>query len=300
MNLKTFKIPSNYVLIKPDAHLQTFQRKGVELGIISPDFKYENGKTISVKERNASVNGTVYVVPNKLTFNLDKIKELRSRHTTHALVDGRLALINLSVQREIDQLTETSVMYGSDVEISAGDRVNFNYMAHRDAEDKGLIIDTEEGEMYLIKYDMLYMTLNEEDKPKKMLNGWIIVEPEIIETQKEGAAEFTTTESGLLLPTLGHKFKKSKKNQIGTVVNVGSRNRGYLQQPKDQDFREDLKVGRKIVFDPRLGQRLEYENHQMMSDKVMILIQRPGIWFLVEEGFDLSKLSFEKRKIANV
>lgn len=298
INLNTFRPTSNYVLVKVDDNLETYQLKGNETGIVSPDFKYENGKTLRVEERNYSVKGTVYAIPEKLSFKLNEIRALKARFETHKLVGKKLQLVNLSVQREIDSLTKASLLYGTQLEISVGDRVNFSYMAHKEAVDNGLSFDTEEGKMYMIKYDMLNMTLNSEDKPLKMLNGFLLVEPEMMNVKKEGLGNVIERESGIALAVMGHTFKKTRRNQIGSLILSGSRNTGYLQQPDRLDSTDELEKGQTLIYDSRLALRLEYESHQQMSEKVLHLIHRHHIWFKVDKGFDMSTLSLEKRRTA--
>jgi len=306
INLKTFKLNANYVLVKVDAQLETYQRFGKETNLISPDFKYEKGEKINVKERNLSVMGTVYAVPSKLNFHLEEITDLK-RNTCFAVIDGKATPINISIHRRIGNLTESSVLFNSEMELCTGDRINFSYMAHKKAKDDQMIVDTELGEMYLIKYDMIYMTLDENDKPKKMLNGYLLVEPEEIEVLKEGAQEFIEHTGGLV--TLAPKFKqkKTKKNQIGKILLAGKRIKnvsndlsGYLQHTEKHDCIQPLDLEEKIIYDPRLCQKLEFDTHQIMSDKVLHLIQRKDIHFFCTKDFDFSTLSLEKRRLANV
>lgn len=294
INLDTFQILQNYVLIKPDKDLESYQIKGRETGLIAPSFKYEgtgdNEKRVSVKERNVAVTGTVYAVPQKLIFNLGEIQALKNRYTTHKVVNGKLMLVNFPVQLQIDHLNKSSVQFNTEIEVKVGDKVQFDYMAHKQCVEEGRILDTEHGEMYLMKYDMLYMTVGEKNEPIKMLNGYLIVEPEEIETLKEGAQEFIQAEGGLVLLAPKAKAKKSKKSQIGTVKHIGNINKGYLQEPDKSDFRQHLKPGEKILYDPRFSKRLEYETHQIYSEKVLSLIQRKDIILVGGEGIDLSTI----------
>lgn len=299
IDLKKFRILSNYVLIKPDEDLESYQINGRETGLIAPSFKYEgtgdNERRISVKERNVSVSGTVYAVPDNIHFNLGAIRALKNNYTTHKVIRGQLALVNFPIQLEIDHLTKTSVQFNVPMEVEVGDKVNFSYMAHKQCVDEGRIVDTDEGQMYLMKYDMLYCTLDG-NTPKRMLNGWVLVEPEEIEVIRDGAQEFLPTESGIVLLAPKNKAKKSKKNQIGIIKNFGAVCQGYLQQPDRSDDRRSVNVGDKILYDPRMATKLEYETHQIFSDKVHHLVQRKDIWMYFEKSFDFSTLKLEKRR----
>lgn len=289
MNAKQINILFNYVLIKPDQHLETYQMRGKEIGLISPDFKYENGEKISVKERNFSTIGTVYAVPQNLVFNLDKILHLKEHNTLHVVEGDDLRVVNIGVHRQIDQLINSSVKYNCPMEVNIGDRVNFSYMVHKQAKESKMIVDTDEGEMYLVKYDMLYMTVSEDNKPLKMLNGWLIVEPEEIEVLKENGKEFIEHESGLVTLTPKNKIKKFKKNQIGKVINYGTKCERYLTEPNKHDFWIDSQLQGKVLYNSGLAQKMEYDTHQIMSDKVLHLLQRKDIHMVVDNDYSFEK-----------
>jgi len=290
---------SNFVLVLPDPQVETYQIAGKELGLIAPDFKYEKGEKISIKERNLSVMGTVYSVPDSLRFNLTEIDSLK-KNSCFAIIDGTAVPINISIHRHIAQETADSVLYDVDMEVEKGDRVMFTYLAHKKAKDERMVVETDFGEMYLIKYDMLQMVLGEENKPKKMLNGYLLVEPEEIDILREDGKEFIEHSSGLVTIAPKFKLKKTKKNQIGKILLAGTRCRGYLQHKEKTDCTQVLNLNEKIVYDPRLCQKLEFETHQIISDKILHLIQRKDIHFICEEGFDFKQLSLEKRRLVNV
>ena len=297
IHTKDIKMLANYVLVLPDPQLETYQIKGVDMGIISPDFKYENGEKVSIKERNASVFGTVYAVPSFLSFNQNQIKKLVDNNTLFYRENGHNIPVNIGIHRRIAELTKNSVIYDSEVEIEVGDRVNFSYMAHKTSKDQKMIFDTELGEMYLIKYDMLYMTVDDNYKPKKMLNGYVLAQPEEIEVLKEEGKEFIEHKSGLVTLAPKNKIKKTKKTQKGTVTLFGTRNKGYLQEIEKHDFEDQLAIGQKIIYDPRRSQKLEYDTHQIMSEKTLHLIHRKDILFI--DGMfggllDIDKIGIKK------
>lgn len=298
IHTSTMTMLSNYVLVLPDPQLETYQIKGKELGLYSPDFKYEKGKKITTKEKNMSVFGTVYGVPSFLTYNLKKIIKLSNENTLSVKRNGEMVPINIGIHRQIGELTRNSVQFDVDIEIQKGDRVNFSYLAHKKAKDDKMIVDTELGEMYLIKYDMLFMVVDANFKPKRMLNGYVLVEPEEIEVKKEGAQEFIEHTGGLVTLAPKQRLKKTRKTQIGKVVLAGSYCRGYLQQPDKKDYLQHLDKGHVIMYDPRMCQKLEYDIHQIVSDKLLHLVQRKDIKYEFDEEFDFSKLG--KRRKENV
>lgn len=279
---------SNYVLVLPDPQLETYQLGGKETGLYSPDFKYEKGKKITTKEKNMSVFGTVYGVPTSLNFNLKKITKLSTDNTLFVKRNGQHIPINIGIHRQLGELTRNSVMFDVDIEIQKGDRVNFSYLAHKKAKDENMIVDTELGEMYLIKYDMLFMVVDENFQPKRMLNGYVLVQPEEIDVKKEGAQEFIEHTGGLVTLAPKQKLKKTRKTQIGEVILSGTHCGGYLQQPEKKDYIKHLEKGQKILYDPRMCQKLEYDIHQIMSDKILHLVQRKDIKYEFGQGIDLN------------
>lgn len=287
---------ANYALVLPDPQLETYQLKGNETGLISPDFKYEKGEKITVREKNMSVFGTVYGVPTSLNFNMDEIERIKRSYTLQERVNGQIIPVNISIHRQIGELTRNSVLFDTEIEIKKGDRVNFSYQAHKKAKDERMILDTELGEMYLIKYDMLFMTVDEHYKPIKMLNGYILTEPEELEVKKEGAQEFIEHTGGLVTLAPKYKIKKTRKTQVGKVIKAGRRNNAYLQFPDKRDCIESISEGQQILYDPRLCQKVEYESHQIMSDKILHLVHRKDISYVSDEKFDLSKIELGRKK----
>lgn len=275
---------SNYALVLPDPQLETMQRAGKDTGLYSPDFKYENGQKITTKEKNMSVFGTVYGVPISLSYNLKKIMKISNENTLFVRRNGENIPINIGIHRQIGELTRNSVQFDVDIEIQKGDRVNFSYLAHKKAKDEKMIVDTELGEMYLIKYDMLIMVVDDNFQPKRMLNGYVLVQPEEIEVKKEGAQEFIEHTGGLVTLAPKTKLKKTRKTQTGHVVLSGSHCRGYLQHPDKKDYLQHLEKGQKILYDPRMCMKLEYDIHQIVSDKLLHLVQRKDIKYEYEEG----------------
>ena len=275
IKVRNVKPMANYVLVKPDEHHTTFQFNGRETNIISSSYIFEGENQIKADQRNYSTVGTVYAVCEKLNFYLPQINKLRESHDLYKDMGGMgTALVRPDIQKEIDRLTDLSVRFDTPIEVKAGDRVNFDYLTHDKVKENALIVETDEGTMYLVKYDLLYAVLDENNQPIRMLNGWNLVEPEEKETKKEDGLEYTTTESGLAIPVLKTKEKKKKRYQVGKVLLFASRNDGYLQMPDKVDPYVDRKQakGKRLHFDHRATQRLEYYGHQFISDKKLMLV----------------------------
>lgn len=277
MELSKIKMGINYVLVLPDKHHETYQKSGRETGLISPDFKYEKEAKISVKERNFATTGTVYGLPSELRFNGREIESIKANNTLFIIQNEQLEPINMPLHREIRALSEGSVEYDVPMELCKGDRINFSYTAHKKSKEGKMVIDTELGEMILMKYDIIYMTLDENDQPKKMLNGYVLVEPEEIKVDVENGAEVIKRDSGLVTLAPKQKFKKRKKVLYGEVKLAGTPVRKYLQDPRYFDYYTEIDKETKIAYDSRAKVNFEYESHQILSDKVLHLIQRKDI-----------------------
>lgn len=291
-------VPNNYVLIKMEAKYDSFQMKGKETGIMASDFIYDNNTKVNIDERLVSPFGNVMKKPLNLIFNGRKIKQLSDKYqpirNTGAIGgDGeRLkVIVDYSTLREITALKTSSVNYDTDIEVKEGDRVHVSYLHFLNAEKEGLFIDTQEGRMVMVKYDLLRMVVDVNNQPIKMLNGYILLEPKEydINTVDDRGNEFTQLESGLVLLN-AKKTKRTRKNQLGKVLLSGSPLRGYLDDATKIDRETYYKKGDKILYDPRLALKLENELHQIISEKDLYLIRREAIIIDEYDGFDLDKI----------
>ena len=284
IDITNLKILSNYVLVNPDPNYTSFQKNGKETGILTTDHIIENGKMVSVKERNYSVYGTVYAVPEIIDFNRDKIKNIVDRHEFITEHYGETVIADNSKFEEVARLRKNSCLFGTRNELEKGDRVKFSYQAHKEAMDNGAIIETDQGPMYFIKYDKIFMAVNSDLSPKKMINGYILVEPDMVETEKDGMMDYTTSGGGIILPTQKKKEKRTRKTILGKVVLAGTPISGYLQFGDIEDTDDPIETGDSILFDPRGCKRLEHENHQEYSDRDYYLIQRRDLYINKRES----------------
>lgn len=307
ISVKNIRIPNNFVLIKVDDDYETFQRGGFDHGIIAPSYVYEGDKRISRPNTNFAVFGKVYGVPEKIKFHRDEIKALNDTHTIvgkdskgdHKVVHGDLLY-------RINELKKDSCRFETDNEISVGDTVKFSYMVHITAKENNAIFDTQEGKMYFIKYDDVYMTIGEDGKPNKMLNGYILVDPNTVETKKEGAIEYEEANHGLVIPKLYEvsKHKRGKKCMEGQVVLASrplsvtvegeKRMGGYFDI--DDYFEKDIEVntGDRLLFDPRVALQIEHDNHQALFEHRLYIMQRKDIIFMEKNNKHFDKIGLDK------
>lgn len=287
---------NNYVLIKPDADLETYQWGGKETNIIAPSYTYDKGKVISTKEKNQSVKGTVYGVPmtsNYFGKELDKLNNTYSKYPVGYPISG---FIDKSVQKQADEYRKKSLAYDSPIEIQKGDRVFFTYLAHNKAKDDGRIVSTEHGDMLLIPYDMLYMTIKD-NKPERMLNGWVIIEPETVKTETiNGVHDAFKTKSGIILQVKDKRVKTRKAGRA-KVLYCGTPNKGYFDYPKDTDQYTYIESGDTIIYDPRGTKVVEVSYHRSLSEQELLFIQRRDIRVTEKEFPDIHKIDIKKAKI---
>lgn len=272
INLKTFRIPFNNVLVKPDEDYETYQLSGRETGIIVTNYMAdEKGNKVSIHTQNIAISGTVYAVPEKLVYNAPKMRKLQESHTLP---------MNWSVQREVDRLREASVQFEVDIEIEKGDKVYFEYLAHELCSKDGRWVETSEGMMLLMKYDLLIMA--DRNGGIYPLNGNIIVENEKIEAPDTfGDIQGKVSENGLFIPQMYQLEHKYRNRAIAKVLYAGSAVREYM------DFRgkydAECEVGDRILYDPRFAKEIEYSTHRVF-DRKLLRIQRKDIYGIFEDN----------------
>jgi hypothetical protein len=279
ISIKNIRIPYNWVLLKPDPDHETYQIGGRETGIRAPTYTYKDGNRVDAKHKNFATTGTVYGVPERIRFTREDIKKIKASVITER--DGLNTVADTWLLYKINSLKESGCRFETDNELEVGDRVKFSYHIHMQAE----YFDTEEGRMCFVKYDQIYMTTD-----GKMVNGYILVDPEMQETKQEGAATLMETNSGLVIPKLGEVYKRSARWMHGTVLHAGrpltvdGRPGGYFEFAEYFDEDTDVQTGDKLIFDPRTALQYETHNHMQLSDRKLYLIQRKDILFLEKEN----------------
>lgn len=153
INLDSFEIVGNYVLIKPDKNHDYIEVSGplgikVELQLV--DFT-------STQEQLQAITGLVLKVPEKLTFS----SELKNRVKGKTISNG-----------EYESLMNTSCMYKTKLNVKVGDRITFDRRFAIDAEMCGLLVNVEGiGYAVLMPYSILFC--KEVDGKFVPLNGWV-------------------------------------------------------------------------------------------------------------------------------
>lgn len=299
-SIKQITVPFNYVLVKMEPRYTTFQMKGKETNIIANEFIYDKDTQVRIDERLVSPFGTVVKTPLNLVFNgreikrlTDKYEPIRYNGLTDEFGDRQKHIVDYSMLRRITDLKKASLNYDTEMEVKVGDRVHVNYLHYLNAEKDGLFIDSEEGQLVMIKYDLLKMVVDVDNTPIKPLNGYILIEPKQyeVDTVKENGSEFLQHSSGLvLLNPEKKKTRRNRKNQLGIILLSGTPLKGYMENPNKVDRETYYEKGDKILYDPRLSTKLENDLHQVISEKDLYLIRREAIILDENDGFDLDKI----------
>lgn len=271
------KTLSNYVLVLPDPVNDTYQIAGSETGIYVGDSamvdRTDDDKgverieeTVLTNSQHYSVKGKVYAIPEKLTFNGTKIKKKRLNFASD---DGDVA--------ELGRLVGSSLDYDAEMELEVGDEVMFDYLQHIECYEEGKFITTDLGDMYLMRYDSLFLAIKPDGR-KVPLNGIVIIEEKPLER---------ITESGLIIPLLIEMEDKITKWSCAEVILAGKPLRGYKQDLTLSDDPQPLKEKDLIMFRPGGSFPLEWVLHQKVFPGQKVLgIRRKDIFMVIPNNFN--------------
>lgn len=267
------KIPYNYVLVLPDNHHEFYHNdKGEEIDIqigksLYRDVADEDSELGRLEEsvtnvaQHYSVKGKVYAVPNKLLFPIEKIKRLRRNFGN-----------NNADLKKLGELISNTVEWDVPIEVEVGDDVVFDYLSHIGCYDDGRWIETELGDMYLIRYDELNLRITPSGE-KQTLNGWMLV-------SKEAAPE--KSETGLDL--VYQNEDRITKQEFATVIDPG---KPVLHYKDDFDYVDDpyeFKIGQKVKYRPGGTKPLEWVLHQTLYPGTKaLLVHRRDIFYAIED-----------------
>lgn len=280
IEIEKLKMQNGYVLLKPDDHYETYQFQGRETGILASNTSYMNvsgeQRIIDVSERNFAVRATVVAVPSSANWPDKKFHSLDKGVYTEGNHKG-----NIKSESDLNRYAEIEksvCRYHSEIELSVGDRVFTSWMIHH-KDPQYLIID---GETYIkCKYDELVMVLGDDNRPKRMLNGWVLYtidERGDISTDSKG--DYVQNSIGLFIPVMKEKSKEIRKGNkaLATCHLSGTPNKNYKDFPNYNDFTDGMfnedniiiKSGEKMIVDKRGGRRLEPNNHREYEEKFYI------------------------------
>ena len=237
INLKTFTLESNMILVKPDPNYDFVEALSPE-GKVKIYLSYEPEDDA----KHVSITGKVLKVPSELKY----YSELKTSKKG----------IDISPQ-EFESKMRNTMPFKTEINVSEGDVVFFNHLNQIDAELEGRLVNTDEyGYCMLMPYSSLYGKKTESGFTA--LNGYVI----FIRDQKDATFE---SKSGLLV------LQKSSVygSYYGTVVSCDKRIDDYLD--KSYDCVTDIQKGDRIIINPKFGYRIAYSIHAGdMSDHEII------------------------------
>lgn len=286
IDITTLRIPSNYVLIKPDLNFDTFQIKGRETGLHVAPWGINQASHISV-------TGTVYKVPDRLVYRGKQVKRMRSD------------LRDISEENKLlPVLRSQSMSYDVPMEIKVGQKVYYEYTTRLSAMKEGRIIDTTDGEMMLVPYDIIVMAFkagtdmnNVQPGNVTMLNGFMLIKPLEYALERDlSGVRGVRTEMDLFRP-VSEEEKYVRFNNIGfaNVIVAGCKVNDYIDFDKGRS--DDMIVGRtgqRIAYDNRMQKRLEVEHHHIIfKEHILYRLHRKDIMLWYVNG----KINFFKTAI---
>jgi co-chaperonin GroES (HSP10) len=204
-----------------------------------------------------------------LDFNI--LKDYTGRND-YVPVIGKIRVNPLSLYYDRkDKAAQRSVEWLQDIETAVGDIVWFNYMY---SIDNGILLYTREdidnkiNRVYLmIPYDKLYLAKRGDEVI--MLNGYILIKPDIVETFKSDY---------LITPELCSKYSDIR----GIVTKyIGKPNKEYISEMKD-DYGIDVKEGDKVLLEP-YNIFLEDKYFLKFDGNEYYVVQRPDIKAIIYE-----------------
>lgn len=289
VNSEKIKPINGYVLIKPDPHYETYQIEGRETGIISSNISYAdvNGKQtlIDVKERNYSVRGTVINVPSRLNPPDENFRKMDKG--VYKEGSNRGMIENSAAVERYNNFSSTVNKYDTDMELEKGDRIFISWRSHMQKN----VVETEIGDLLLISYSDILMTLNEDNSPKKMINGWVLFTKVKDESVKQiNGVYIKESSSGLAIPVMNDKLKDLKNT--GICVLAGKPNRGYKDFVDYEDEKYDIAPGEKMLIKSQGLRNLEPLNHREYKEKYYITHRRFIIF--TESTAEKAGIEFDK------
>jgi co-chaperonin GroES (HSP10) len=166
---------------------------------------------------------------------------------------------------------EKSLRFGTTIEAKPKDKIYFHYLAVENASRAKRMFKGEDGETYMfMKYDEAFCSKRGEEIV--MLNGWVLMEPIALDKK------FESKILDLSFANKGHSLTYAK------VGHAGSRNNGYLENRRVNDFTEPLNVGDVVVYEKYSDIKLQQELHSDLDgNKVFYRMQRKDMVAVVND-----------------
>lgn len=269
---KKIKILTNFVLVKAHKEMLKYHLNGKETSILvghssmkysdpNDSLDFEMHETVDTHAHHWPISGEVIAVPDKNVFN---------GHLIHNEVKGlRGEDIDSYIIEKNKRMSDASLEINSPLEVQVGDEVFFDYMMTSVAYDNGHFLNTDIGDLVLIRYDKLIGRVrNGEIYP---LNSNIFFEWD--KPKKIGSFD---------LPD--KNIYDVEDIQEGVINYVGLDFRYYLEGAKFIDMPTSFSVGDRILFEPCYCSLIESEFHlRIFGGKEVYTISRRNILAIKKE-----------------
>lgn len=286
INLTNLVIPANYVLIKPDMNFDTYQFRGKETGIHVAPWGINQASHISV-------TGTVIKLPQKLVYRGKQVKLMRADLREQSEENKLLPILRAQ-----------SVSYDVPMELQVGHKVYYEYTTRLSAMKDGRLIDTAEGEMMFVPYDILVLAFrpgtdmeNVQPQNVQMLNGFMLIKPLEYALERDlSGVRGVRTEMDLFRPvTEEEKYVRFNNIGFANVITAGCKVRDYIDFDRARE--DDMLIGRtgqRVAYDNRMQKRLEVEHHHVVfKEHILYRLHRKDILLWYVNG----KINFFKTAI---
>lgn len=240
INLETFKLKSNFLLVKPEKNFDI-------IAIPGPEGTKVELKIISVGSNNEataySISGTIIKRPDEF-FYFNKYS------------DEAAGLSQLAHASAI----KASCGVKTDHPYKEGDKVYYNYNVQLSCEEENRLVETEEyGICMLIAVDSLYAFVKDDEIIP--VNGYVFFERETPNTMSS---------SGLL--HIPETAQNAYEKNMATVISSSAPARGYLDG--GPILGEQFQKGDRIVVDKRFGYKMAYDIYADTLKNVEVVYQK--------------------------
>lgn len=277
---KNIKLVTNYVLVLPDKDYDKYHNeKGEETNLYAPtsfmaatnplsEDDFSERDIMDTYSHNFSYSGTIIAIPEKLVFLGNEIKEYleRNQHTLgdqDNQKDQRAMKAAMTIMAKVEKMQEDSVDRLCDIDVKIGDKVYYDYLERFKVYEEGRVIQTDIGELFLIKYDKLELRIRDEEI--KPLNGYVFVEWERKNELKHGS---------LVLEGLDKRVEDTNGIQECKVVYLPDPIKSHLDEIQFRDPVNEISVGDKIVFVSQHASNIENDNHfTLFGGREMLKVQ---------------------------
>ncbi len=270
--LQSYHPANNLVLLKPAVKTDMISHGTLEL---HAPISLKDGKAYD-QTKTQPIVCQVISVPRKLIFGKRKVY----RETVEELdvpPEVKRYLIQARKQAMYSETTlievpiPGSMLWKTKCELKPNDIVWVNSSVLMNSEGKGMKLNCENQDYYLVKYDDIYLKKSGDDV--KMLNGWVLAELFVESEDWMKRLE----KIGMIVPDLIKN--KQFNDRIGIIRYIGDPVEYLFEDMYDHP---EIQKDDIIMFKWRCNRRLEPGNKFFNKDADMIVTRRSNILSVME------------------